>query len=520
MIATILPSSTNFHAVEYNEMKVAMGKAELIEMYNFGYIEDMGCQSPEELTNYLVAYSSANQRIKKAQFHLAISCKGNEYSQEELVRIAHQYLKDMGYGEPGQPLLIYAHHDTDNNHIHIITSRVNPHGKKIYHNHERLHSQEVINRIMGVDEKQRVGKAVTDALHYSFSTIPHFKAIMETMGYECFEANDELVFKRGGFIQDRVKLEVVEAAFKKYNGQDRKRIMQVRAILKKYRDMSSNKEELQDMMKSKFGINLFFLGSKDSPYGYIIVDHHHKEVYKGGDVLKLKEMLNFQTNEERFKNIGSFIDKLLDDDVFLTTKELNRMLRRQFGCKLTNGSVLFNGASYQIPEYMTLRLKKNDKRAWLQTFNPSTEEERNILCSVGKYYHPEHIILTEKSEESIRKTKDSLQTIFNQLSGQELWDKLHEDGYVIIKKGEEYYCVDFAHRIILNMSRYGLDISCLKYKTESTNIKGVELPILPKIIVLPEKIINKKGGSADSNREWEVGKNGYDDTDDERKIKR
>lgn len=168
MIATILPSSTNFHAVEYNEMKVAMGKAELIEMYNFGYIEDMGCQSPEELTNYLVAYSSANQRIKKAQFHLAISCKGNEYSQEELVRIAHQYLKDMGYGEPGQPLLIYAHHDTDNNHIHIITSRVNPHGKKIYHNHERLHSQEVINRIMGVDEKQRVGKAVTDALHYSF----------------------------------------------------------------------------------------------------------------------------------------------------------------------------------------------------------------------------------------------------------------------------------------------------------------------------------------------------------------
>ena len=30
MIATILPSSSNFHAVEYNEMKVAKGKAELI----------------------------------------------------------------------------------------------------------------------------------------------------------------------------------------------------------------------------------------------------------------------------------------------------------------------------------------------------------------------------------------------------------------------------------------------------------------------------------------------------------
>ena len=241
MIATILPSSTNFHAVDYNEMKVAMGKAELVEMSNFGYIEEMGSHTPEDLTNYLLAYSSSNQRIKKAQFHLAVSCKGNEYSQEELVRIAHQYLKEMGYGEPGQPLLIYAHHDTENNHIHIITSRVDPHGKKIYHNHERLRSQEVINKIMGVDEKQRVGEAASEALQHSFSTVPHFKAIMETMGYECFEGKGELVFKRGGVIQERVKLEVVEAACKINCGQDRKRIMQMRAILKKYRDMSSDK---------------------------------------------------------------------------------------------------------------------------------------------------------------------------------------------------------------------------------------------------------------------------------------
>ena len=519
MIATILPSSTNFHAVEYNEMKVAMGKAELIEMSNFGYVEEMGSHSPEDLTNYLVTYSSSNQRIKKAQFHLAISCKGNEYSQEELVRIAHQYLKEMGYGGPGQPLLIYAHHDTENNHIHIITSRVDPHGNKIYHNHERLRSQEVINRIMGVDEKQRVGEAVSEALQYSFTIVPHFRAIMETMGYECFEGKDELVFKRGGVIQERVKLEVVEAACKKNCGQDRKRIMQMRAILKKYRDMSSDKKELQDTMKSKFGIDLFFLGSKDSPYGYIIVDHHHKEVYKGSDVLKLKELLNFQTKEERFRSIDSFIDKVLDDDIFLTTKELNRMLRRQFGCKLMNGCVLFNGTSHQIPEYMAHKLKTNDKRAWLQSFNPSTEEERSILCNVGKYYHPEHIKLTEKSEESIHITKDSLQAIFEQYSGQDLWDKLHEDGYVIIKKEEEFYCIDFAHRMILNMNSFGLDVSRQRVRTESTNKQDM-IRITPKLYVQPERIITKKGGSCDNNREWEVGNTGYDDIDDDRKLKR
>ena len=36
MIATILPGSTNFHAVGYNEHKVSKGVARLIEIQNFG----------------------------------------------------------------------------------------------------------------------------------------------------------------------------------------------------------------------------------------------------------------------------------------------------------------------------------------------------------------------------------------------------------------------------------------------------------------------------------------------------
>ena len=36
MIATILPGSTNFHAVGYNEYKVSKGIARLIEIQNFG----------------------------------------------------------------------------------------------------------------------------------------------------------------------------------------------------------------------------------------------------------------------------------------------------------------------------------------------------------------------------------------------------------------------------------------------------------------------------------------------------
>jgi len=318
MIATILPSSANFHAVEYNERKVAQGRAELLEMTNFGYIDIGDAYTWEDLTSFLLDYSSKNGRIKFSLFHLAISCRGNEYTQEELVEIAHQYLREMGYAQPGQPLLIYGHHDTDNNHIHVITSRIAPNGKKIDHNFEKRRSQDVINRIMGVDESQRVGEAVSKAFQYQFITIPQFTAILETMGYECYAEEDEIVLKRNGEVQEKMKVQLVESKISQEK-QDKKRMAQLKAILKKYRDMSANRQELQDVMKAKFGVSLVFLGSKDSPYGYLIVDPHTKAVFKGSDVVKVKELLQFQSNEERFKQIDAFIDQMLDDSINLTT---------------------------------------------------------------------------------------------------------------------------------------------------------------------------------------------------------
>ena len=48
MIATILPGSSNFHAVGYNERKVAKGVARMLEMQNFGALGTFGKPTPEE----------------------------------------------------------------------------------------------------------------------------------------------------------------------------------------------------------------------------------------------------------------------------------------------------------------------------------------------------------------------------------------------------------------------------------------------------------------------------------------
>lgn len=178
MIATILPSSTSFHAVGYNEHKVAKGVAHLLEIRNFGPVEMISRPTAADLTEYLQKYSARNRRIRKAQFHVAISCRGHEKTEEELLDFAHEYMREMGYGDPGQPMLIYAHTDTANTHIHIVTSRVAPDGRKIEHNHERVRSQQVIDRLLGNDRSRQTELDFKEACSYRFNSLTQFKALM------------------------------------------------------------------------------------------------------------------------------------------------------------------------------------------------------------------------------------------------------------------------------------------------------------------------------------------------------
>ena len=206
MIATILPGSSNFHAVGYNEHKVSQGNAQLLEMKNFGSVGKFGSYTVKELTDYLQLYSSCNDRIRKSQFHVAISCKGREYSEEELLDFAHRYLDEMGYGQEGQPVLIYAHRDTDNNHLHIITSRVSPDGRKIDHNHERRHSQQVIAKLMGENREETINNDIMNAKEYTFGSLAQFKSILTSIGYEVYEKDGVVNVKKGGMVQQKIPI--------------------------------------------------------------------------------------------------------------------------------------------------------------------------------------------------------------------------------------------------------------------------------------------------------------------------
>ena len=520
MIATILPSSTTFHAVEYNERKVAKGQAVLLEMQNFGYVGAVDGYTPEQQQQYLMDYSARNEHIRKAQFHVAISCRGHEYSQEQLLDIAHRYLHEMGYDDEGQPLLIYAHNDTDNNHLHIITSRVNPNGQKIEHNHERIRSQEAINKIVGEDEELRASLFLKEALGYKFNSLTQFKAIMEASGYECFERDGNLEIARSGRVRTKITKDDLIAGFSTIDEKESyKRRRQLGAIMKKYRNMVSSRGELADIMQKKFGVSLIFFGSKDKPYGYMIVDHHKQTVYKGGSVLSIKQLQHFMSEEERINKVELYVDAMLEDNPRMITYELNRMLWRQYGTRIAKGRFkLLSGKQIALSDNVQKVLKFNSMLRHVQAFCPTNETERDILCHIWKIENPHLIYIEPYSRPNNGFAVEVLNNLAASTVKQDLGVALKENHLAIFRQGDQYYCVDFTHRCIFNLASEGIDFKSL-------------LPTLQELQPMPAQssrhsnnilgnVLSHQTSVFDRNAEWEVGSNGGYEVDGEWKLKR
>ncbi len=309
MIVKILDPSTTFKGVRYNTNKVDKDKGELMKVSGFVALQALQNLRPEDYVNYLEAQSAASKRTKYPQLHAVISCKGRSYSKEELTTIAEEWLKGMSYGE--QPYLLVFHKDTANNHIHIVSTRVDRDGKKINDSFEKIRAYEVLNRIVGVDEKQEVDKNIEKALNYGFSTRVQFMMVLEAQGYSLKLSDGEYQISRFGKRQDTVSLEQVDAKIGTFS-KDINRLAQLRAVFAKYQSQydpavvhtpaplpgnrssapSGYTSALAQMLSDKFGVQIIFHGKDGKPpYGYTVIDHSRKMVYKGKELMPLAEFI-------------------------------------------------------------------------------------------------------------------------------------------------------------------------------------------------------------------------------------
>lgn len=313
----------HFPAVDYNSDKMDKNKGELVKAENFGSLQGMGQWQREDYRNYLKMVSANNKAVKKPQFHVAISAPGRSYSKEQLADIAGQWIERMGYGK--QPYLLIFHKDTDNNHIHIVSTRVTKQGKKINDSFEQIRGHEQMNIILGLDEKHNAAVDAEKALTYRFSTKAQFQMILESMGYAHKEEEGKLILIKFGKRQGQIDLKQVEDRLT--NKPDVGRRKQLTAWFHKYAESYDTllykhhdiyQSALSAYLKTAMGIELVFHASGDKPpYGYTVIDHAKRNVFKGGEIMPLKELLALEAKSnadaEVKESSKAFAHTVVDD---------------------------------------------------------------------------------------------------------------------------------------------------------------------------------------------------------------
>ena len=339
-------------ALQYNENKVAEGKAELIVASSFaGDIDSMNFhQKLRRFENLLML----NPKVKINTLHISLNFHSAENLNDyKLQQIALTYMERIGFGD--QPFLVYRHNDAGHDHIHIVTTNVQADGERIdLHNIGANQSEKARKEIeiefdlvkaesnrlkLGpgigpVDVKKVIyGKvptkrAVSNTVNaiigsYKFSSIAELNAVLRQFNVVADRgAEDSMMFQKKGLIyslldekgnkvgvpikssslHSKPTLPFLEKQFVKH-GQSRLQFKpQLREAIDKILATNPRHQEAFVKAMGSAGINVVFrIGANGQAFGITYVDNWDKTVFNGSDLGKAYSAKGILTNLENSK---------------------------------------------------------------------------------------------------------------------------------------------------------------------------------------------------------------------------
>jgi len=163
MVAKIVSGKNMRGALNYNEQKVAQGKAECILANLFQ--RDLPRLTFRDKLERFNKLHERNRRSKTNTLHISLNFdRTDKLNVKDLQDIAIAYMDKIGFGE--QPFLVYEHRDAAHPHIHILTTLIQRDGKRIpIHNLGKNQSEEArkaIERDFQLVEASSRSKAEAD----------------------------------------------------------------------------------------------------------------------------------------------------------------------------------------------------------------------------------------------------------------------------------------------------------------------------------------------------------------------
>ena len=334
VIKIYAPAPSTSSAVQYNERKVAEGKASVIFSSR---IDD-----PSNAMRTFERYENGSIRCQNMSFHASVNPSiMDKIPEEKIPDFIREYMEKMGYGN--QPYILYKHTDTGRVHYHLVSVRVDENGRKIPDYKERIRSQKAMkelaakygfeigkkkengetkgkkesNPYQGFDPSagdygKQIERIAELAKTYHFTNPRQFTLIMESLGVKVIPQNDGTV----GFVGLDPKTHkdctsVIKDSGIRYPTMDE---IDARAKFCKGRIKTREKQRVTNitrmaMSKCKtelhfrrylagFGIHAFFSKTAGGKiFGATMVDHQTKCVFKASELgIKASEFEDLRTH--------------------------------------------------------------------------------------------------------------------------------------------------------------------------------------------------------------------------------
>jgi hypothetical protein len=335
MVAKIKTGRSIIGAINYNEHKVGLGKAELILAQ--GYLKDPLDLTFNDKLERLTDLAKRNQLTLVNTLHVSLNfAVGENLEKDILQQIADDYMEGLGFGK--QPYLVYQHHDAGHPHLHIVSTNIKPDGKRIsFHllanrasESSRKQVELTYNLVKAEDQgkqqniigkpleqvsygKSEVKRSITNVVNevvraYKFTSIPELNAVLNQYNITADRGSkDSRMYEKNGLVywvldEKGNKLGVPIKASSIYGKptlktlEDRFRLNEMlRKPLKEQLKSKLDKALLKPLSKSAFqkqlkseGIQVIFRQNEEGRlYGITFVDHKSKAVFNGSDLGKM-----------------------------------------------------------------------------------------------------------------------------------------------------------------------------------------------------------------------------------------
>lgn len=304
MIVKILKKSVGFPAIKYNMIKVARGEAEILNMVNAGILNGFLDISARDIEQYFSAVSRANSISKKDQLHVVFSEKGDRFSKENFEVLGMKWMKEMGFEK--QPYMIFFHKDTQNRHIHIVSTTIRMDGSKISDEFNYSKALGALNKLLGLDSLEEFKLKISQMMEYKYSCLSDFQLLLRQNGYKSFLSDGMLKICRYGKVFLRLKEKVVKE-FVLTNAFDKYRIAEIESLISQTSEcydktwypiykstkairnnpVIAHRSELSEYLKIKHNLELIYQLNKKSLVSVIVIDRLSKNVFTSPRILSL-----------------------------------------------------------------------------------------------------------------------------------------------------------------------------------------------------------------------------------------